>query len=164
MGAYRTIQGVDVDPLSREEALELLAGAPVAHLGLISEGTPYVTPMSFVVDRDRILFRTTAGKKLYALRQEPNVCVEASQFDPESGEWASVIVTGKAFEVDDRRTGAHAVELLYAKYSDALGDPLSRGGLQPLPGIPHVIEVTIEEISGMSSGRGFRPRTRPGRL
>lgn len=153
-----------MDALTREQALELLDAAPVAHLGLISGGTPYVTPMSFVIEEDRILFRTTAGKKLDALRLDPNVCVEASQFDPESGHWASVIVTGKAFEVEDRRTGALAVQLLYTKYSQALGDPLSRGGLQPLPGLPHVIEVVIDEITGMSSGESFSPRTRPGRL
>lgn len=119
--------------------------------------------MSFVVHEGRILFRTTTGRKLDAMQRDPKVCIEASQFDPQSGEWASVIVTGKAFEVDDR-TGELAVELLYEKYSAALGDPLSRGGLQPLSGLPHVIEISIEEVSGMCSGRGFRPRTRPGRL
>jgi hypothetical protein len=36
--------------------------------------------------------------------------------------------------------------------------------LQPVAAFPHVIEVTINEISGMSSGRGFAFRTRPGRL
>jgi hypothetical protein len=29
---------------------------------------------------------------------------------------------------------------------------------------PHVMEVTIEGITGMSSGRGLAFRTRPGRL
>jgi len=154
-----------MDPLSREEALRLPAEEPVAHIGFISDGAPYVTPMSFVVDEGRIiLFRTTGGKKLDALRLEPRVCVEASRFDPDSGGWASVIVTGKAFEVDNRRTGERTVELLYEKYSDVLGDPLSRGGLQPLRGLPHVIEVTIDEVTGMTSGQGFTPRTRPGRL
>lgn len=152
-----------VDPLSREDALGLLANAPVAHIGLISDGRPYVTPMSFVVDEDKILFRTVAGKKLEALRQDPRVCIEASKFDSESGEWASVIVTGTAVELDNS-LGQRAVEKLFEKYADALGDPLSRGGLQPFPGLPHVIEVTIEEISGMASGSGFSPRTRPGRL
>jgi nitroimidazol reductase NimA-like FMN-containing flavoprotein (pyridoxamine 5'-phosphate oxidase superfamily) len=75
-----------------------------------------------------------------------------------------VVVIGTASEVDDDETGARAVELLYDKYSSALGDPLSRGGLQPLPGLPHLIEVVIDEMTGMSSGRGFTPRTRPGRL
>lgn len=153
-----------MDELSREEALAILADAPVAHIAMISAGAPYVTPMSFVMDEDTILFRTTAGRKLDALRVDPRVCIEASKFDHESGEWASVIVTGVAIEVDDPKRGERTVELLYKKYSDVLGDPLSRGGLQPITGLPHVVEVDIEEVSGMSSGGGFRRRTRPGRL
>lgn len=144
--------------------MRLLTDAPVAHIGLIFNGRPYVTPMSFVVDGDKILFRTVAGQKLEALRQDPRVCIEASKFDSESGEWASVIVMGSAAEVDDGDQGQRAVDKLFEKYAEAIGDPLSRGGLQPFPGLPHVIEVAIEEISGMASGSGFAPRTRPGRL
>jgi nitroimidazol reductase NimA-like FMN-containing flavoprotein (pyridoxamine 5'-phosphate oxidase superfamily) len=153
-----------MEPLSREDAMRLLTDAPVAHIGLIFNGRPYVTPMSFVVDGDKILFRTVAGQKLEALRQDPRVCIEASKFDSESGEWASVIVMGSAAEVDDGDQGQRAVDKLFEKYAEAIGDPLSRGGLQPFPGLPHVIEVAIEEISGMASGSGFAPRTRPGRL
>lgn len=153
-----------MEALSREEAVQLLTDAPVAHMGVLSDGLPYVTPMSFVVDEERILFRTTAGKKLEALRRDPRVCIEVSNFDDESGEWASVIVIGTAAEVGDSRTGQLAVSKLYDKYRGLLGDPLSRGGLQPLQGLPHVVEVAIEEITGMSSGSGFAPRTRPGRL
>jgi len=153
-----------MDELTRDQALLLLDGAPVAHLGLISEGDPYVTPMSFVLDGDRILFRTVAGKKLDALRANPKVCIEASQYDPESGEWASVIVYGTATDVTDSAAGTLTIELLFDKYSGALGNPLSRGALQPMTGLPHVFSVVIDEITGVTSGRGFNPRTRPGRL
>ena len=153
-----------MDAMTRDEALRVLAEAPVAHIGMISDGRPYVTPMSFIVEGDSILFRTTGGRKMEALRQDPRVCIEVSKFDSESGEWASVIVTGSAVEVGDSRIGQLAIGKLYEKYAHALGDPLSRGGLQPLQGLPHVIEVEIEEISGMCSGSGFAPRTRPGRL
>lgn len=153
-----------VDPLTRDQALLLLDAAPVAHIGLISEGDPYVTPMSFVLDGDRILFRTKAGKKLDALRANPKVCIEASQYDPESGEWASVIVYGTATEVTDSAAGPLTIEMLFDKYSGPLGNPLGRGALQPMAGLPHVYSVVIDEITGVSSGRGFSPRTRPGRL
>jgi nitroimidazol reductase NimA-like FMN-containing flavoprotein (pyridoxamine 5'-phosphate oxidase superfamily) len=153
-----------MDQLTRDEALQLLNTTPVAHLGLISDGAPYVTPMSFVVDGEEILFRTMAGKKLNALRDNPNVCVEVSQFDEQTGEWASVIVTGTATEVADRNKGERAVQLLFDKYANVLGDPLSRGGLQPMPGLPYLVSLKIEQITGVSSGRGFSPRTRPGRL
>ena len=153
-----------MESLSREESLRLLEDAPVAHIGLISEGRPYVTPMSFVVVGERILFRTTGGKKLRALRSAPSVCIEVCRYDDQSGDWASVIVTGTATEIDDSQLGQLTVTKLYEKYSRALGNPLSRGGLQPLRGLSHVIEVEIDDISGMSSGSPFALRTRPGRL
>ena len=54
--------------------------------------------------------------------------------------------------------------LLLEKYANQLGSPLGVGGLQPLASMPHVIEVDVDEVSGMTSGSGFAPRTRPGRL
>jgi hypothetical protein len=56
------------------------------------------------------------------------------------------------------------VQRLLNKYSESIGSPMGRSGLQPLAGLPHVVEVTIGEVTGMSSGRGLSPRTRPGRL
>jgi uncharacterized protein len=153
-----------MNPMTREEAMALLESAPVAHIGVIVNGLPYVTPMSFVVDGNRIMFRTMAGKKLEGMRVNPVVCVEASKFDPDSGEWASVIVMGTASETDDGDTRTMVVGKLLDKYREAIGSPLSRGGLQPLTGLPFVVVVEIDDVSGMVSGSGFGHRTKPGRL
>jgi nitroimidazol reductase NimA-like FMN-containing flavoprotein (pyridoxamine 5'-phosphate oxidase superfamily) len=153
-----------VEPLSRSASFDLLGEMMVAHLGVIADGEPYVTPTSFVLDGERILFRTSAGRKLSAMRLDPRVCLEASRFDEDTGDWMSVIVRGRAVLVDDRPTGELAVQLLLQKYTRTLGSPLDRGGMQPLPGWPQVIEIEIEEISGMASHDGFSSRTRPGRL
>lgn len=153
-----------MNPLTREEAIELLATAPVAHIGVISEDLPYVTPMSFVVVGNVVAFRTIPGKRLAALRENPNVCIEAAKYDPASGEWASVIVRGTASALEDTPLRTEVVSELLSKYRDAIGSPLGRGGLQPLTGLPHVVVVEIEEVTGMTSGSGFGHRTRPGRL
>jgi nitroimidazol reductase NimA-like FMN-containing flavoprotein (pyridoxamine 5'-phosphate oxidase superfamily) len=152
-----------MESVSREEALEVLTGQPVAHLGIVVDGIPYVTPMSFVLDGDRILFRTMAGKKLDGIRANPAVCIETADYNPETGDWVSVIVRGTARLVDDPETRRDLIVLLYDKYEKVMGSPLS-GGLLPLGGTPYVIEVPIDEITGMSSGRGIHVRTKPGRL
>ncbi|HSJ85563.1 MAG TPA: pyridoxamine 5'-phosphate oxidase family protein [Acidimicrobiia bacterium] len=153
-----------MEPISEAEALEFLRDAMVAHIGVIHEGEPYVTPMSFVVDGRRLLFRTKPGKRFEAIESHPKVCIEVSRYDESTGDWTSVLVRGQAVERTDDATTERAVELLREKYSAALGSPLGHGGLQPLASFPHVVEVPIEEISGMASGRGFSYRTRPGRL
>jgi nitroimidazol reductase NimA-like FMN-containing flavoprotein (pyridoxamine 5'-phosphate oxidase superfamily) len=136
----------------------------VAHIAVVHDGEPYVTPMSFVVDGRRLLFRTKPGKRFEAIESHPMVSIEVSNFDETSGDWTSVVVRGQAVERTDEQTTARAVQLLMEKYSAVLGSPLGHGGFQPLATFPHVVEVPIEEISGMASGRGFSYRTRPGRL
>lgn len=153
-----------MEPLSHEEALEVLESAPVAHLGLVDGGKPYVTPMSFVVEGNRIFFRTMAGKKLDALRQNPSVCVEASRYDEETGDWESVIVRGEATETDEDAITQEVVAHLFRKYEKVIGSPLGGTGMRPLQRLPHIVMVEIDEISGMTSGRGWSERTRPGRL
>ena len=51
-----------MEPISESEARRLLEEEMVAHIGVIVDGEPYVTPMSFVVDGNRILFRTKPGQ------------------------------------------------------------------------------------------------------
>jgi nitroimidazol reductase NimA-like FMN-containing flavoprotein (pyridoxamine 5'-phosphate oxidase superfamily) len=153
-----------VESINEAEALEFLREAMVAHLGVVLDGEPYVTPMSFVLDGRRLLFRTKPGKRFEAIENNPRVCVEVSHFDDESGDWVSVVVKGTAVERTDEPTASHAVEMLLEKYAAVLGSPLGTGGLQPMASFPHVLEVSIDEITGMTSGRGFAYRTRPGRL
>ncbi len=155
---------VNIDTISTEEAFAVLQAAPVAHLGVVVEGDPYVTPMSFVVDGQRILFRTLPGRKLEGLRAHPSVCIEASRYDESTGDWVSVVVRGTARVADDEATGQATIDGLMTKYRKVLGSALQAGGIHPVVGLPYVVEVTIDEISGLSSGRGFGVRTRPGRL
>jgi nitroimidazol reductase NimA-like FMN-containing flavoprotein (pyridoxamine 5'-phosphate oxidase superfamily) len=153
-----------VEPLGEMEAREFLAKELVGHVGVISRGEPYVTPMSFVVDGDRVLFRTKPGRRMEALEANPKVCIEASHFDETTGEWVSVVVSGIATERKDDETTSLTIELLLDKYEGVLGSPLGHGDLQPMASFPHVVEVPIETITGMTSGTGFSFRTRPGRL
>jgi len=153
-----------MESLSREEALEVLENAPVAHLGLIDGDRPYVTPMSFVVEGERIFFRTMAGRKLDALRENPSVCLEASRYDEETGDWESVIIRGEAKETDEDQVRQDVIASLLRKYQNVIGSPLGGRGMRPLQDLPHVVFVEIDEISGMTSGRGWSERTRPGRL
>ena len=153
-----------MEEITDDRAKRFLEEAAVAHIGVISDGEPYVTPMSFVLEGNRILFRTKPGKRYQGMVENPTVSIEASTFDEETGDWVSVIVKGTASLVIDDATIELTVQLLLQKYESSLGSPLTRGGIQPMAMFPHVIEVTIEEITGMTSGGYSAGRTRPGRL
>ena len=153
-----------MEPMSEAAARQFLEKAPVAHVGVIDAGAPYVSPMSFVVEGNTIMFRTMPGRRLSAIKVNPAVSIEACRFDEESGDWASVIVTGKARLADDDASRQLVLSKLFEKYRDVLGSPLSRGGPQPMASLPHFVVVEIEEMSGMTSSGLFSMRTRPGRL
>lgn len=153
-----------MEPIDQAEAMQFLTESMVAHIGVVADDEPYVTPMSFVVEGNRVLFRTKPGRRFEAIEANPVVCIEVSQFDSVTGDWTSVVVRGRARERNDDETTALAISLLLEKYQAVVGTPLGHGGLQPMASFPHVIEVPIDEISGMNSGRGFSYRTRPGRL
>lgn len=153
-----------MEPITDAAARTFLEESSVAHIGVVIDGEPYVTPMSFVVLGDRILFRTKPGRRFSGIEQNPVVSIEASKFDDESGDWTSVIVKGTASVVNDDETIQATLSGLFDKYRQVLGSPLSRGGIQPSASFPHVVAVQMEEISGMSSSGPFSVRTRPGRL
>jgi nitroimidazol reductase NimA-like FMN-containing flavoprotein (pyridoxamine 5'-phosphate oxidase superfamily) len=142
-----------MEVMTLEEAMDFLSDAPVAHLGLVSNGRPTVSPVAFVVHDGRILFRTQPGNKLDSIHENPEVCVETCTFDGSTGDWESVIVKGRAEEISDPSVGERAVRLLLEKYASQLGSPLGFGGLQRLGSKPHVISVVIDQISGTTSGR-----------
>lgn len=153
-----------MEPITREEALDVLRSAPVAHLAVIAGGDPYITPMSFVMDDETVFFRTMAGRKLDAIKESPAVCIEVSRYSEETGDWVSVIVTGRAELTDDTDIKTAVVSGLLQKYEQVMASPLEVGGTQPLAGLPYVVSVVIDDISGVVSGRGWSHRTRPGRL
>lgn len=153
-----------MEPITKARAHEFLEEALVAHIGVVVEGEPYVTPMSFIIHEGRILFRTKPGRRLEGVKTNPVVSIETSTFDETSGDWTSVIVKGNAtIEKDDVVVQA-TLTGLYDKYREILGTPLGRGGIQPIASFPNVVTVEILEISGMSSSGPFSMRTRPGRL
>jgi nitroimidazol reductase NimA-like FMN-containing flavoprotein (pyridoxamine 5'-phosphate oxidase superfamily) len=142
-----------MEVMTLEEATDFLSDARVAHLGLVSNGRPHVSPVAFVVDKGRILFRTQPGRKLDSILENPEVCLEACSFDESTGDWQSVIVNGRAEKITDPNVAEQAVSLLLEKYARQLGSPSGFGGLQRLGSNPHVIAVVIDQISGTTSGR-----------
>ena len=97
-----------MDLMTIEEATDFLSDARVAHLGLATNGKPHVTPMGFVVDDGLILFRSQPGRKLEAIAESQAVRIEVCSFDESTGDWQSVIVSGRAAEVTDPAVGGFA--------------------------------------------------------
>ncbi|MFP3913384.1 MAG: pyridoxamine 5'-phosphate oxidase family protein [Actinomycetota bacterium] len=145
-----------------ERCRELLNDAPVAHMAVIAEGEPYVSPISFVLVGDSICIRTGEGKRVDALRENPRVCIEVSAYDGVPGDWESVILWGTAQFVEDDRSKQEVIFAFLEKYRDVLGSPLNPDTAFGEPGV--VICIPIEDSSGRGAGDYLSVRRRPGRL
>lgn len=147
--------------LGPEECREVLEAGRVAHLAVISEGEPYVTPLSYVLRGDELLFRSAPGRRADALAADPRVCLEVSRTREDTG-WESVVLWGTARRVEDPGVHADVVAALLAKYHTESALGFSAPAV--FPEERHVVAVSIERLTGRASGGGFSASTRPGRL
>lgn len=90
-----------LEEIDREECLRLVASVPVGRFVFTVDGLPAVQPVNFVLDGDRVLFRTREGAKLVAVRSGTVVAFEADEIDPATGSGWSVTVVGEARILDD---------------------------------------------------------------
>jgi nitroimidazol reductase NimA-like FMN-containing flavoprotein (pyridoxamine 5'-phosphate oxidase superfamily) len=150
-----------VEEIDRDAALAVLERGEVAHVAVIDADGPYVSPISFAVVGDQLVFVTRRGRRFLALRRDPRVSVEVSELTPHG--WRSVMIEGEARIVTGENLHTEALQALLRKYQDdehsLLGTSRSPG-----PDLSEVIAIPLDRVTGRSSGEGTHPRTRHGRL
>ena len=132
---------------------DIIGRCGVCHLGLCDAGQPYVVPMSFGYDGERLFFHGAAeGRKVEILRKNDRVCVEFEivgdliEGDKACGwgvKYESVIVFGRARITEDLEAKREALGRLMGQYSDREWDFPDAMLARTM-----VFEVEIEEITG----------------
>ena len=89
-----------VREMSRKECEDLLARLNFGRLASVRDNEPYVVPIYFASESDRIYGFATMGQKIEWMRLNPLVCVEADEVQSPT-EWASVVVRGRYEEFPD---------------------------------------------------------------
>jgi hypothetical protein len=152
-----------MENLSDERAAELLTSGKVGHIGVIDGDVPYVSPVSYVVLDNEICFRTGTGRRVEAIRVNPAVSFEVMRTTADGG-WECVVVDGRAREVENDIFAQNVVSALLSKYREELGSPLSRGKRTPISEPAIHVAVSIDEMTGRTSGTWISIPSRPGRL
>jgi nitroimidazol reductase NimA-like FMN-containing flavoprotein (pyridoxamine 5'-phosphate oxidase superfamily) len=120
-----------IEEMSRQECLDLLSTARQGRLACVSEGQPYVVPITFSLDGNYLYSFSMLGRKVDWMRAHPKICVQADEFDANRG-WRSVVVFGTYEELPDRvgwkrdRDRAWSLLSQHANWWEP-------GGLKPLP-------------------------------
>lgn len=151
--------------LNPEECRALLANGEVAHVAVIADGEPYVTPVSYVMVGGDLFFRTGEGRRLHAIRASERVCVEVCRTDPGAAHWDSVVAWGKPEVIADEQLAADVATNLLEKYRPLIPSPLAFSWAPPGGSRgAATVRIALDTLSGRASSGGFGPEMRPGRL
>lgn len=130
--ADRTQNGME--ELSVAECWRLLRTHEVGRLAVSISDHPDIFPINYLVDGDGIVFRTGAGTKLAASVLGRGVAFEIDGYEPLAGEAWSVVVKGRARQVE------HMIE-----YFEADDLPLFPWHASPKPDI---VRIEPGEVTG----------------
>lgn len=140
-----------------KEIRAILASTNVCRLAMCDGNRPYIVPMNYGFDADRLyLHCASEGKKLDLIRANPNVCFEVD-IDAEviTGETAcdwtlryrSVVGYGQAHVIDNLLDKARGLSVLMRQFSDKSFE----FPVDALRGVT-VLRVDIESMTGKKAG------------
>ncbi len=166
-----------MEPLPDARVDQILDSAKFAHLAVVSDGDPYVGPLSFVRYEDALYFRTVPGERVDAIQLHPRAAASFVEFDDETGAWESVLVRGDVSFLGSDWSDDVVIVLFLEKYRDYTSELGSRprldaqdaamdwvGTLEVGRDAAVVFSLAMREVTGRASGRWMTPGTRPGRL
>ena len=143
-----------IEKLSNDEALNILNEEKVGRLACVADGYPYVVPVGYVFDNDRIYIHSLFGKKVRGLRENPRACVQVDQIADEC-HWRSVVAYGTCEEITDPQEQEKVLQKLFTRFPKLTPVESSiAAGAQPLQVI--VISIRIEKITAV--GEALLPR------
>ena len=93
-----------VSKIGREECWDLLRSTSFGRIGYRLRGRTRITPVNYVVDGSRILFRTAEGSKLLGLTINDDVAFEIDEFSEDLA--TSVVLRGRARHLEGHEADA----------------------------------------------------------
>lgn len=136
--------------LDEESARRLFESAKVARLGCISNGEPYVVPISCFLEDNCLYSHSLNGQKITALRENPRACVQVDEIDDELS-WRSAIAFGKFEEITKGNERAEILSKLLRKFP-MLTPVESTITLDGLAQEVIVFRIRIERLTAVSEG------------
>ena len=90
--------------LSRQECFELLGQKLIGRIAYVDDDGPVVLPVNYVVDKETVLFRTSASSLLAARVRDGTVSFQVDEVDEVTESGWSVLLRGVATFEDPTRT------------------------------------------------------------
>jgi nitroimidazol reductase NimA-like FMN-containing flavoprotein (pyridoxamine 5'-phosphate oxidase superfamily) len=97
--------------LEANQCWELLRSSEVGRLAVSIADHPDIFPVNFVVEHGSVVFRTAEGTKLAAAVLGTAVAFEVDGYDADAGEAWSVVIKGRAVEIERMQDVFDALDL-----------------------------------------------------
>jgi len=141
-----------IQKMNLQECREFLGRVGMGRLGCSRENQPYVIPIYFAYEGDRLYGFATLGQKIEWMRSNPLVCVEADEVFANNN-WRSVVVVGRFEELtdkpesdEDRRQAQDTLEKRAMWWQTAYASSQPRR--TPKPALPIFYCIHIDDLSG----------------
>jgi len=149
-----------ITKMRSKECRELLQQLGFGRLACASNNRPYIIPIYFAYDRERLYCFSTLGQKILWMRENPLVCVQVDEIRGHD-DWMSVIVLGRYVEIHntaDNRKSREYVRSLLQKRSLwwQSGYTISQIRRQPRPPVPVFYCILIEKLNGIRAAPDTR--------
>ena len=142
-----------VTKMRTRECREMLMRLGYGRLACACNNRPYIVPIYFAYEADRLYCFSTLGQKIEWMRENPLVCVETDEVRGHD-DWASVVILGQYVEIPNTREYANSrehVRSLLQKRSLwwQSGYTASQIRRKAKPPVPVFYCIQIEEMSGL---------------
>lgn len=106
-----------LEVIPRAECWDLIGAQPIGRVSILVDGLPEIYPINHVVDGFTVVFRTDPGNKLRGLVHSPMVCFEVDGIDPKEHRGWSVVVKGRAVQLDTAAAITRVAGLLVSPWA-----------------------------------------------
>ncbi|POH57800.1 pyridoxamine 5'-phosphate oxidase family protein [Arthrobacter glacialis] len=89
----------EIDSLSQDQCWQLLRGAVIGRLAVVTEDHPDIFPINYAVDNESLVFRTAEGTKLAGSTSNTPVAFEIDGYDPSTEQAWSVVLRGTVLAI-----------------------------------------------------------------
>jgi len=153
-----------ITKLRTKECRDFLDRVGFGRLACANNNRPYIVPVYFVYDRERLYCFSTLGQKITWMRENPLVCLEADEIHAHD-DWVTVIALGRYVEIPNTEEGRKGWEHARALFQKRAlwwqsGYTASQIRRQPKPPVPIFYCIMIEQLSGLRGSPDFSESTK----
>ena len=152
-----------ITKMRNRECRELLTRLGFGRLACVSNDRPYIVPIYFCYDADRLYCFSTVGQKIQWMRENPLVCVEVDEIAAHDN-WVSVVALGHYLEFSNAPEDAKGQEHVRSLIKKRRlwwqsGYTAAQVRRKQKPAEPVFYCIQIEEMTGLRASSDTREKS-----